>query len=285
MTGSGPGPEGPSGRGAADDAASRGGAARDELLRVCGMTVSYDGALAVVDVSVDVAPGEIVAVVGESGSGKTTVIRSVLGLLPASGRISAGDVVFEGRSLVGLGRAQWLDLRRHRMAMVFQDTGAMLNPVRRIGGQFVEYIRTAEPGCSAARARQRAETMLGRMALPDPHRVMGSYAFELSGGMRQRVGIAMAMTFSPALLLADEPTSALDVTMQAEIVRQMLALRREEGTAIMIVTHNLGVAAHMADRIMVMHAGRVLELGPTERVIDHPTHEYTASLLASVPSL
>lgn len=255
------------------------------LLSVQRMTVSYDGAPAVSDVSLDVTPGEIVAIVGESGSGKTTVIRAVLGLLPSSGRVSSGDIRYEGRSLLDLDQAQWLDLRRHRMSMVFQDTGAMLNPVRRIGSQFVEYIRTAEPDVTRAEARERAEAMLERMALPNAHRVMDSYAFELSGGMRQRVGIAMAMTFQPALLLADEPTSALDVTMQAQIVRQMLALRRQEGTAIMIVTHNLGVAAHMADTIMVMRAGHVLELGPTDRIIDHPTHEYTASLLASMPSL
>ncbi|MBE6478709.1 MAG: ABC transporter ATP-binding protein [Propionibacteriaceae bacterium] len=255
------------------------------LLSVQRMTVSYDGTPAVSDVSLDVTPGEIVAIVGESGSGKTTVIRAVLGLLPSSGQVSSGDIRYEGRSLLDLDQAQWLDMRRHRMSMVFQDTGAMLNPVRRIGAQFVEYIRTAEPDVTRAQARERAEAMLERMALPDPHRVMDSYAFELSGGMRQRVGIAMAMTFQPALLLADEPTSALDVTMQAQIVRQMLALRRQEGTAIMIVTHNLGVAAHMADTIMVMRAGHVLELGPTDQIIDHPTHEYTASLLASMPSL
>ncbi|RLP06509.1 Glutathione import ATP-binding protein GsiA [Propionibacterium australiense] len=276
MTNSGPARDGLPGQDQADGTC---------LLSVRRMTVSYDGTPAVRDVSLDVTPGEVVAIVGESGSGKTTVIRAILGLLPSSGQVSSGDICFEDRSLLDLDRAQWLDLRRHRMSMVFQDTGAMLNPVRRIGSQFVEYIRTADPGSTREQARGRAETMLDRMALPDPRRVMDSYAFELSGGMRQRVGIAMAMTFNPALLLADEPTSALDVTMQAEIVRQMLALRRQEGTAIMIVTHNLGVAAHMADTIMVMRAGRVLELGPTDRVIDHPAHEYTASLLASMPSL
>ncbi|SPF69180.1 adenosinetriphosphatase [Propionibacterium ruminifibrarum] len=276
MTGSRPGREDPPEKNQVDGT---------PLLSVQRMTVSYDGTPAVSDVSLDVTPGEIVAIVGESGSGKTTVIRAVLGLLPSSGQVSSGDIRYEGRSLLDLDQAQWLDLRRHRMSMVFQDTGAMLNPVRRIGAQFVEYIRTAEPDVTRAQARERAEAMLERMALPDPRRVMDSYAFELSGGMRQRVGIAMAMTFQPALLLADEPTSALDVTMQAQIVRQMLALRRQEGTAIMIVTHNLGVAAHMADTIMVMRAGHVLELGPTDQIIDHPTHEYTASLLASMPSL
>ncbi|WP_316669582.1 ABC transporter ATP-binding protein [uncultured Propionibacterium sp.] len=255
------------------------------VLSIQAMTVGYGGAPAVADVDLDMAPGEIVAVVGESGSGKTTVVRAILGLLPSSGRVCGGDILFEGRSLLGLSRAQWLELRRHRMSMVFQDAGAMLNPVRRLGSQFIEYIRTVEPGCTAKGARERAIDMLERMALPDAPRVMDSYAFELSGGMRQRVGIAMAMTFSPALLLADEPTSALDVTMQAQIVRQMLALREEEGTAIMIVTHNLGLAARMADRIVVMRSGRVVELGDTARVVDHPAHEYTASLLASVPSL
>lgn len=255
------------------------------LLSIRDLAVAYGEATVVSQVNLELAAGEVLGIVGESGSGKTTVIRAVAGLLPANGRVRRGDIQFEGQSLLSLNPGQWLAMRRRRMSMIFQDTGAMLNPVRRIGSQFVEYIRAAEPAISRATAREMAMDALQREQLPDPGRIMAAYAFELSGGMRQRVGIAMAMAFSPSLILADEPTSALDVTMQAEIVRQMLEMRDVSHCAFVIVTHNLGVAAYMADQIAVMCSGRVVEAGPTSQVIDHPTHEYTASLLASVPSL
>ena len=169
------------------------------------------------------------------------------------------------------------------MSMIFQDSGNMINPIRRIGSQFIDYIQTHAPEKSKEEAYGMAVAMLGNMRLPNPENVMQSYSFELSGGMRQRVGIAMAMTFSPKLLLADEPTSALDVTTQAQIIRQIVDVRNEYGVAVIIVTHNLGVASYMSNQIMVMKDGRMAEYGPRETVIGNPQHEYTRQLLAAVP--
>ena len=168
--------------------------------------------------------GEIISIVGESGSGKTTVIRAVLGALPGAGRVSSGDILFHGESLLKNTGNEWRKIRGSRMSMIFQDCGGTLNPIRKIGSQYVEYIRTHE-SVSKQEAWNRAASMLSKMRLPDVENIMNSYAYQLSGGMRQRVGIAMAMTFNPELLLADEPTSALDVTTQAQIVRQMMELR------------------------------------------------------------
>ena len=169
-------------------------------------------------------PGEICSIVGESGSGKTTVIRSILGLLPSGGKVTKGDILFEGESLLQYSKKQWRELRGTQISMIFQDSGAMINPIRKIGSQYVEYIR-AHKNIPKKDAFDMAVEMLEKMRLPDGKRIMESYPFELSGGMCQRVGIAMAMTFQPKLLLADEPTSALDVTTQAQIVRQMMELR------------------------------------------------------------
>ncbi|MBR1895949.1 MAG: ABC transporter ATP-binding protein, partial [Pyramidobacter sp.] len=192
------------------------------LLQVRNLDVSYGARKTVEGVSLELERGEILSIVGESGSGKTTVIRAVMGCLPGAGRVSGGDIVYEGRSLLGNTPEQWRAMRGTAMSMIFQDSGAMLNPIRTIGSQFVDYIRAHAPQKSAADAKEQACEMLARMFLPNVENVMRSYPFELSGGMRQRVGIAMAMTFSPCLLLADEPTSALDVTTQAQIIRQIV---------------------------------------------------------------
>ena len=239
---------------------------------------------AVRDFSLQMKLGEIVSIVGESGSGKTTLIRAVLGSLPGSGYISQGDILFEGRSLPGLGAEEWRDLRGTGISMIFQDSGAMLNPVRRIGSQYVEYIRTHQK-MTKKEAWARGVEMLERMRLPEGDHIMRSYPFQLSGGMRQRVGIAMAMTFQPKLLLADEPTSALDVTTQAQIVRQMLELRDSCNTGIIVVTHNIGVAAYMADRIVVMKEGSIVDEGTREQILHSSSGTYTRSLLDSVPSM
>lgn len=228
--------------------------------------------------------GDIVSIVGESGSGKTTVIRAVLGLLPGGGRVSEGDILFEGRSLLSYSTKEWLALRGSEISMIFQDSGAMINPIRKIGGQYVDYIRRHSK-VSRAEAWKMACDMLERMRLPDADNVMRSYPFQLSGGMRQRVGIAMAMTFRPKLLLADEPTSALDVTTQAQIVRQMMELRDEYGTSIIIVTHNIGVAAYMGDQIIVMQHGKVVDAGDREKILRNPDDPYTKKLMNSVPTL
>ena len=228
--------------------------------------------------------GEIISIVGESGSGKTTVIRAVLGALPGAGRVSSGDILFHGESLLKNTGNEWRKIRGSKMSMIFQDCGGTLNPIRKIGSQYVEYIRTHE-SVSKQEAWNKAVSMLSKMRLPDVENIMNSYAYQLSGGMRQRVGIAMAMTFNTELLLADEPTSALDVTTQAQIVRQMMELRDDYGTGIIIVTHNIGVAAYMADQLIVMHHGKVVDHGTREEVLNNPTSDYTRKLLEAVPEM
>ena len=194
------------------------------MLEINGLTVAYGERLALRNFSLSMQEGEIVALVGESGSGKTTAIRSVLGLLPPGGAVTEGTISFEGQQLQGLSPREWKSLRGKKLSMIFQDSGAMLNPIRKIGSVFVEYICTHEK-ISRKAAWEKGREMLDRMRLPSSDNIMKSYPFQLSGGMRQRVGIAMAMTFQPKLLLADEPTSALEVTTQAQIVRQMMELR------------------------------------------------------------
>lgn len=253
-------------------------------VREISITYGESPVPAVENFSLEMEQGEIISIVGESGSGKTSLIRAILGCLPGSGRVSRGEILFEGRALSGLGPEDWRNLRGTEISMIFQDSGSMLNPVRRIGSQYVEYIRTHEK-ISRKEAREKGKEMLERMRLPDGEHIMRSYPFQLSGGQRQRVGIAMAMTFQPKLLLADEPTSALDVTTQAQIVRQMMKLREEYHTGIIVVTHNLGVAAYMADRIVVMKEGRIVDAGSRDQILNHPSSSYTKNLLDSVPAM
>ncbi len=255
------------------------------LLEIKNLDISYGGNVPTVqDVNISLAAGEVLAIVGESGSGKTSVIRAILGVLPGSGRISRGEITFAGQDLSQLSDAAWRQLRGREIAMIFQDSGSMMNPVQTIGHQFREYLQTHR-AMQAAEADEMARELLGRMHLPDPDSVMASYTFELSGGMRQRVGIAMAIAFQPQLLLADEPTSALDVTTQAQIVRELMQVVRASGTALVMVTHNIGVAACMADKMMVMAGGKVMEYGPAASILENPQTEYTRTLLAAVPEI
>ena len=254
------------------------------LLEINNITISYGNRPTVKDFSMTMEDGEICSLVGESGSGKTTVIRAVLGLLAGGGKVAAGDILFQGESLLKISPAQWRTLRGTDISMIFQDCGAMLNPTRKIGDLFVEYIRTHET-ISKTEAWEKGIAMLERMCLPAGDNIMRSYPFQLSGGMRQRVGIAMAMTYQPKLLLADEPTSALDVTTQAQIIRQMMELTEEFGTGIVIVTHNLGVAAYMSDKIVVMQHGEIIDAGDREFILHGDHSAYTDTLLEAVPSL
>ena len=254
------------------------------MLEIKDVTISYGSRPTVRNFSMTLQDGEIASLVGESGSGKTTVIRAVLGLLPGGGRVTEGDILFDGKSLLRNTPEQWRALRGTEISMIFQDSGAMLNPTRKIGNVFVEYIRTHEK-ISKAEAWKKGISLLERMRLPSGDNIMQSYPFQLSGGMRQRVGIAMAMTFQPKLLLADEPTSALDVTTQAQIVRQMMELRDEYGTSIIVVTHNLGVAAYMSDQIVVMQDGQIMDSGDREQILHGGHSSYTQRLLDAVPSL
>ncbi len=259
------------------------------VLSVTALTATFrlgrEEVAAVDDVSLEIAPGEILGIVGESGSGKSVLALSIMGLLPSPpGRIAAGSIRFEGQELVGLPQRQLRRLRGGGMSMVFQEPMSSLNPVFTIGDQIVEAIRVHRPiGRSAA--RRQAIEMLARVGIPSPDLRMGNYPHELSGGMRQRVMIAMALVSSPRLLIADEPTTALDVTIQAQILDLLLELRNDTGAAILLITHNMGVIAEVADRVMVMYAGRVAEQGVAVDLFDAPAHPYTIGLMNSTPSL
>lgn len=254
------------------------------LLDVKNLDVSYGDKLTVTGASIELDKGEILSIVGESGSGKTTVIRAIMGCLPGRGHVSGGSITFDGRDMLKNTREDWRKISGSEMSMIFQDSGNMINPIRRIGEQFTDYILAHAPQKSKAEAAEMAKDMLNKVRLPNPQNIMNSYPFELSGGMRQRVGIAMAMIFSPKLLLADEPTSALDVTTQAQIIRQIVDVCNEYNAAVILVTHNIGVASYVSNKLMVMKNGHVVESGGRE-IIENPQHAYTKELLAGVPVL
>lgn len=253
------------------------------LLEVKDLDISYGTKLTVTGANLELDRGEIMSIVGESGSGKTTVIRAIMGCLPGAGRVSRGSITFDGQDVLKNTPDQWRKMYGSEMSMIFQDSGNMINPIRRIGEQFIDYIQAHQPDKAKDQAYKMACDMLTNVRLPNPENIMNSYPFELSGGMRQRVGIAMAMIFSPKILLADEPTSALDVTTQAQIIRQIVDIRNEYNVAVIIVTHNLGVASYISNKIMVMKGGHVVESGPREEVIANPQDEYTKKLLNAVP--
>ncbi len=255
------------------------------LLEVKDLGIAYGRREPIVrHISFDLDAGEILAIVGESGSGKTTVIRAIQHVLPGGGHIAEGQVILEGEDTQKQSAEKHRSLCGKDVSMIFQDSGAMMNPIRPIGKQFQEYL--ALHGITDSKeAHDLMISMLHMVRLPDPEQILRSYTFELSGGMRQRVGIAIAMALRPKLLLADEPTSALDVTTQAQIVKEMMDVAKKMNTAIIIVTHNLGVAAYMADRILVMKHGRPIEYGKAEDVIYHPKTDYTKMLLDAVPKM
>lgn len=254
------------------------------MLEIKNITVRYKNSdkPAVENFSLNIKQGEICCLVGESGSGKTSVMRAVLGNLPGQGTVTQGDILFEGQSLLDNTGNDWRRIRGTEISMIFQDSGAMMNPVRTIGSQFVEYIR-AHGAYTRREAWKKGVQMLKNVRLPDGEHIMNRYPFQLSGGMKQRVGIAFAMFFRPKLLLADEPTSALDVTTQAQIVGEMMKLREDYGTGIIMITHNLALAAYMSDRILIMKDGRVTDSGNRDHILHHSQADYTKKLLAAVP--
>ena len=255
------------------------------MLKFIDASVTYaNGSVALENFNLEINKGQIISLVGESGSGKTTAIRAAIGLLPIGGSISSGDITLNDKSISNLSSKQWQQIRGIDLSMIFQDCGAMLNPIRTIGSQFIEYIRKHEK-ISKSDAHKKAVSILEDMGLYDGEAIMKSIPSNLSGGMRQRVGIAMAMIFKPQLLLADEPTSALDVTIQAQIVRQMMELRDNFNTSILMVTHNLGVAAYMSDIIVVMKDGKIVETGSRDDILNNPKDDYTKKLIASIPDM
>ncbi|MBE1536561.1 ABC transporter ATP-binding protein [Actinomadura algeriensis] len=235
-------------------------------------------------VSFSVARGEIVAVAGESGSGKSTSILAALRLLPAGARVD-GSIECAGADVLGMGGRELRRLRARGARLIFQDPWRALHPMKRIGAQLVESARTADPDLSRAKARALAEETLGRVGIPDPASRMRSHPHEISGGQAQRIVIAMALVARPAVLLCDEPTTALDVTTQAQILELLRDLNRELGLSIVIATHDLDVIADIADRLVVMYAGEVVESGPTAEMLARPRHPYTYALLRAAPGL
>ena len=236
-------------------------------------------------VSLSVEKGRTLGIVGESGCGKSVLSLSVMRLVPPPGRIAAGRILFDGRDLLALPPAEMRDIRGRRIAMIFQEPMTSLNPVFTIGDQITEAIRAHDRSSSSAALKSRAIAALERVRLPTPARQFDKYPHQLSGGMRQRVMIAMALACEPDLLIADEPTTALDVTVQAQILDLLRELQQQSGMAIVLITHDLGVVAEMADEVAVMYAGRVVERARGADIFDDPQHPYTLGLLGSIPRI
>ena len=257
----------------------------DPLLRIEGLRIAIDGAERTVQilhsVSLDLARGEVLCLLGESGSGKTVTMRSILRLLPERRTTIEGRILFEGEDLLGLDSAALSDLRGSRIAMIFQEPATAFDPVYTVGQQIVETIRRHEPAVGEAEATARACELFERVQIPSPGRRLAAYPHELSGGMRQRAMIALALSCRPTLLLADEPTTALDATVQIQILLLLRRLQQELGLAIIFVTHDVGVAVEIADRIAIMYAGRIVESGRVHDILRDPGHPYTQGLLAS----
>lgn len=251
------------------------------LLDIQNLEVSYGGKPVIQDISFQMQPGEILGIVGESGSGKSTILKAAMGLLGTGGTVTKGDIYYKGKNVTEAKSGELRALRGPEMGMIFQNTGASLCPIRSIEDQLCEAVQQHE-NASRQEIRERALELFETLRLPNGERILKSYPFELSGGMNQRVGIVLAMVLKPALLLADEPTSALDVTVQAQVVKEMLKIREAYGTAIAIVTHNIGVVEHMADKVAVMYQGRLVEYGEAKEVLYSPQETYTRQLIGAV---
>jgi peptide/nickel transport system ATP-binding protein len=258
------------------------------LLQVKNLVVEFPhrrGTLrALDDISFDIAPGEILGVVGESGAGKSITGAAIIGLLEPPGRIASGQILLEGERIDQLGFEQMRHIRGRRIGAIFQDPLTSLNPLYTIGRQLVETIRAHLP-VSGAQARERAVALLNDTGIPAAAQRMDHYPHQFSGGMRQRVVIALALAAEPKLIVADEPTTALDVSIQAQIITLLKAICRQHGAAVMLITHDMGVIAETCDRVAVMYAGRIAEIGPVHAVINHPAHPYTAGLMAAIPDI
>lgn len=255
-----------------------------EIIRYEHVDISYDGKPAVRDISFGLEEGEILGIVGESGSGKSTLIKAAMGLLGPSGLVTRGDIYYKGMDLPDLSPAEMRKLCGPELGMVFQSAGSSFCPIRTVGAQLLEMLSEHER-VSKAEFQRRALELLEKIGFEDPHRILESYPFELSGGMQQRVGIAAAMLLNPSILFADEPTAALDVSVQKQVVEEMLRVRQMFGTSIILVTHNIGVIGAMADKVLVMKDGQMVEYGATEQILNHPSTEYTKLLMSAVPRL
>jgi peptide/nickel transport system ATP-binding protein len=254
------------------------------LLSVKNLSIEIGGARVVDGVSFSVNPGKVLALVGESGCGKSLTAFSLLGLLPEAAKITSGEILLAGKNLAALPEREMRHIRGKDISIIFQEPTASLDPLSTVGSQIAEAL-VQHQNVSRADARAQSLAMLEAVGIPDPQRRLDQYPFELSGGMCQRIMIAIALICGPRALIADEPTTALDVTIQAQILDVMRKLVRDRGTSIVLITHDMGVVADIADDVAVMYAGRIAEIGPVGAIFSHPTHPYTALLLASVPRL
>jgi len=258
------------------------------LLQVKHLKVEFFGRrgtlTAIDDVSFHIKAGEVLGVVGESGAGKSLTGAAIIGLLEPPGRITAGEIVLEGRRIDNLGQEAMRGIRGRQIGTIFQDPLTSLNPLYRVGDQLVETIRTHLAMTHAA-ARRRAIALLQEVGIPSAAERIDSYPHQFSGGMRQRVVIALALCAEPRLIIADEPTTALDVSIQAQIITLLKRLCREHGTAVMLITHDMGVIAETADRVAVMYAGRMVEVGAVRQVVSHALHPYTRGLMGAIPTI
>lgn len=252
---------------------------------LCVEFASRRGALRAIDgVSFDIAKGEVLGVVGESGAGKSVTGLAAIGLIDPPGRIAGGEILLSGLRIDNLPPEQMRRIRGKRIAMIFQDPLTSLNPLYRIGDQLVETIRT-HLNMNETQARKRAVDLLADVGIPAPDKRVDAYPHEFSGGMRQRVVIALAIAAEPELIIADEPTTALDVSVQAQIIALIKRLGRDHGTAVMLVTHDMGVIAETSDRVAVMYSGRIAEIGPVRDVVQNPLHPYAKGLMGAIPTL
>ncbi len=258
------------------------------LLEVRGLRVDFPtrrGSLRALDgVSFDIAPGEILGIVGESGAGKSLTGAAIIGLIDPPGHVSGGEILLDGQRIDNLGHEAMRRVRGKQIGAIFQDPLTSLNPIYTVGHQLVETLRTHLP-LNAADARERAIGLLRQTGIPAPEARLDQYPHEFSGGMRQRAVSALALAGEPRLIIADEPTTALDVVVQAQIIALLRQVSQAHGAAVMLITHDMGVIAETCDRVAVMYAGRVVEIGPVQEVIHRPAHPYTAGLMASVPTL
>ncbi len=256
----------------------------NKLLSFDSVEIQFDNEPVISDLNFSLEEGEILGLVGESGSGKTTIIKSAMRLLNEGGRVTHGDICFRGDSILNKSEKDMRKLRGNGMGMIFQDTASSLCPIRTIGSQILESMG-AHGRKEKMKAREKAFELFEKLNFRDANKIWNSYPFELSGGMNQRVGIAIAMLMNPPLLLADEPTSALDVAVQKQVIEEMLRLRDLFGTAIIIVTHDIGVVSAMADNVLVLKNGQMMEYGRTVDILNNPQSDYTKQLLAAVPRL